>query len=74
MNDTKENVDKQDEQSKDKGFCTLFWVCFFLGGLGIHRFMRGKTGTGILYLLTYGVLIIGVIIDLINIYKGKFSE
>ena len=74
MNDTKEPVDKQqDEKSEDKGFCTLFWVCFFLGGLGVHRFIRGKVGTGILWLLTGGLFIIGAIIDLINIYRGKFG-
>ena len=27
---------------------TLALICFFLGGLGIHRFMVGKVGTGIL--------------------------
>ena len=26
-------------------------LCFFLGGLGIHKFYAGKTGMGILYLV-----------------------
>lgn len=37
----------QSQQSK----VTLAVVCFFLGGLGIHRFMVGKVGTGIALLL-----------------------
>ncbi len=39
----------QSQQSK----MTLAVVCLFLGGLGIHRFMVGKTGTGVvMFLLT----------------------
>ncbi|WP_273755472.1 TM2 domain-containing protein [Bartonella sp. MM73XJBT.G] len=37
----------QSQQSK----VTLAVVCFFLGGLGIHRFMVGKIVTGIIMLL-----------------------
>ncbi|WP_375623133.1 MULTISPECIES: hypothetical protein [unclassified Bartonella] len=58
----------QSQQSK----VTLAVVCFFLGGLGIHRFMVGKVGIGIAILLinilsiislpfTFGLGIIGII-------------
>ncbi|WP_254493064.1 NINE protein [Bartonella sp. B1099] len=40
-------TESQSSQSK----VTLAVVCFFLGGLGIHRFMVGKVGTGIAMLL-----------------------
>ncbi|MBS5853092.1 MAG: NINE protein [Bacilli bacterium] len=52
----------------------LALICFFLGGLGIHRFLVGKIGTGILYLLTGGLLGIGALVDFIMILCGKFTR
>jgi TM2 domain-containing membrane protein YozV len=43
---------------------TVAWVLLtFLGFFGIHRFYMGKWGTGILYLLTCGFFLVGVIYD-----------
>lgn len=38
-------------------------LCFFLGGLGAHRFYEGKIGTGILWLCTGGLFFVGWVID-----------
>lgn len=39
---------------------------FVFGYLGVHRFMRGKIITGLLYLFTYGLLGFGWFIDIIR--------
>jgi TM2 domain-containing membrane protein YozV len=60
--------------TSDKKWVTTLILCIFLGGLGVHRFYVGKTGTGIVWLLTFGCLGIGSLIDLIMILMNKFTD
>ena len=46
---------------------TAFFLCFFLGLFGAHKFYEGKTGMGILYLFTVGLFGFGWFIDTIAI-------
>lgn len=45
----------------------LALICWFLGVLGIHRFLVGKIGTG-------GLFGIGALVDFIMILCGKFTR
>ncbi len=51
-----------------------FIIVFFLGEFGIHRFLAGKIGTGIIWLCTGGLFGIGWIYDIIMVALGKFKK
>lgn len=55
----------QSEMDRKKKSAVLVWILWlFVGYLGVHRFYLGKVGTGILFLLTGGILGIGWFIDI----------
>ncbi|HYG24054.1 MAG TPA: TM2 domain-containing protein [Verrucomicrobiae bacterium] len=60
------SMDRQAERryvAGDVDYSVAWILLTFLGVFGIHRFYMHKWGTGILYLLTLGLLGIGVIYD-----------
>ena len=69
----KEVDEKYEEQlamfaeNAQKGITTELILCLLLGWLGAHKFYRGKTGMGLLYLISMGLFGIGILFDLIGI-------
>ena len=61
------------EGKKPQSKSTMAIICFFLGGLGIHRFMMGHIGIGVLMLLTGGVCYILWLVDFIRILTGDLK-
>lgn len=58
---------------KDPQVILLTAIIGFFGVAGIHRFILGQVGMGLLYLFTAGLCVIGTIVDLIN-YKNLSFE
>lgn len=58
----------------DRNGIVCLLLCFFLGGIGVHRFYAGKVGTGILMIVTLGGFGIWSIIDFIMIVCGAFTD
>jgi TM2 domain-containing membrane protein YozV len=49
-------------------------LCWILGVFGAHRFYLGRTGSGVLMLLTIGGLGIWYLIDLILVIVGQMRD
>jgi TM2 domain-containing membrane protein YozV len=58
---------------KDSQMILILTLLGFFGFAGLHRFILGQIGLGILYILTLGLCFIGTIVDLVN-YKSLAYE
>lgn len=68
-----ETADSKSDVSEKKRLVALL-LNMFLGGLSIHRFYVGKTGTAILQIVTAGGLGVWLLIDFIMILCGTFKD
>lgn len=62
-------VQGDDEAPYSNGLGYGLWCAGLVGACGIHRFYLGKIGTGFLWLITFGLLGVGQLVDLFNMKK-----
>ena len=55
-------------------FTTVFFLCFFLGVFGAHRFYVKKTGTALIMLFTCGGVGVWALVDYFTIVLGNFTD
>lgn len=67
--DVNQVLDYKERAPGEKNKWITFLLCLFFGFLGVHRFYEKKIVTGILYLCTLGFFGIGVLINLVNIWR-----
>jgi TM2 domain-containing membrane protein YozV len=60
--------------TESKDWLVTLLLSIFVGQLGVHRFYVGKTGSGVLMLLTLGGCGIWYIIDIIMVATGSFKD
>ena len=59
---------------KDKMIALILSILGIFGIAGIHRFYVEKIGTGLLWLFTGGLFLIGTIVDIVKIANGNFKD
>jgi TM2 domain-containing membrane protein YozV/predicted transcriptional regulator len=55
------------------GIAYLLWLCSGFGALGFHRFYLGKVGTGLLWMFSGGLGMVGAIYDFFTL-PGQVRE
>lgn len=58
----------------DKNRLTTLILCIVAGFMGVHRFYAGRAGSGVLWLLSFGLLGVGWIYDIVMIATGEFVD
>ncbi len=59
---------------KKKSVALILCLLCLVGLGGLHRMYVGKVGSGVLWLLTWGLCGFGTVIDLISILSGGFRD
>ena len=63
-----------EQKISTKSWRTTVTLYHLFGILGIHRFYVGKIPTGLLWLFTGGLFLVGAMSDLVKLYTGNFTD
>ena len=58
---------------KDPMLILLLTLLGFVGFAGVHRFVIGQIGMGLLYIFTAGLCLMGTIVDVVNYQSLSFG-
>ncbi len=53
---------------------TALFLCIFFGWLGAHLYYVGNSKKGMLYMMTFGMMGVGIIMDAFAIIRGDFVD
>lgn len=59
-------------EQRDVGMAYILWLGSLFGIAGLHRFYLGRWASGLVWLFTYGLCGLGLVIDLI--YMPRMVE
>ena len=62
------------EEMSEKNLSTILLIWHLVPIPGMHRFLTGRAGSGVAFLLTGGGLLVWMIIDWIKLVKGQFTD
>lgn len=65
-------IPKETFSRKNRAVALL--LCLLLGVFGAHKFYLGKFWVGVLYIFTYGLFGIGLLIDLVVLIAGNPTD
>ncbi|MGM0607197.1 MAG: NINE protein [Candidatus Muiribacteriota bacterium] len=68
------NENKILKQELNTNWLITLLIAIFLGEFGVHRFINGKIGTGLLMLITFGGCGIWWLVDIILIATEQFTD
>ena len=60
--------------TSDKNKDTALLLCIFGGWFGLHQYYVGNIGKGLIYTFTFGLFMIGWILDIFRILLGSFRD
>jgi len=58
----------------DRSGIVVLVLLLFLGGFSAHRFYVGRNISAVIYLITFQLMGVGYIIDLLQLLRGKFVD